>query len=943
MAISANPTQKIRSQTLRATGLVREPNPHSDQPIGSMDVADNVVLRRPGTAELRPGFKNLDSDRAEFAGFGQVDGVFAFASDLIVQGNGDTLATYIDDVTFDAACPPNAVRGVDVGNAFYFCGTDGVRKLYEDVANTVRAGAPVPYLQVVGAAASGTDGAVLDDNSVVAYRGILQIVYPDERVVTSAFSARTLVYNDSGTDTVSPLIHMYLPAELDVSGDPTRTVFASVYRSKNAPLSPPYLPPDELFLAYAKHQVTTTDVTNGYIVFSAADAYQDDRLGTEALYTNPSRETFKRSNVRPPTAHDLQIYAGSMWAARLTYPYKAQVRWLLAGGTTDLSGSATGIGSRKDLSVGVIQDSADLTGVTTTGLQVGMMVSVVGHTTAHPGRPLTITAINGTTVTLSEAITSASDPTAVAYFYDALHVSINSAAEVFPIHSADAFMRAVYLGEDGGLGNIMLDSSGLPYCTRSSTLRAYAVGDVARFVQQTAQSHLVNCYVEALDCAGQLIRVAATHGDEMIPPLALPDDLDWTDGERPATEHAITYSKDHEYEHFLEGVYEEIGVAGIPVLRIFAMTDCLWVLKARGDGIYRLTGRGERLGWTVTQFSKTCALLHPYLACSDGQSVYAWTNEGAVRIDGRGVVNLSGGVVGFDYSQLEREMFHGRESSMAFCFANRKDHEIVWAMPHDEESDQDLVVWNTQNEAWSRWFPAGTPWATGCYSDILVGDGNQYGLMYLLDGDGLARQERERDIRFTANVVERADREFAINVATASGTAATIDAGSGWTPVAGDIVVDGTERYMVVAAPSATSLTLDRSGLTTGAATAYEAFSASVRWAPEFGGGPGMTKKFEALTLHAESSIGTYQVQVQPQTPPAAETSKTIVLSGDYEDRLDDTDHEYPEDVRVLMTSDAALGNRFRAKVTIRQADSRIRLSGLTVEYADVARGGTSQ
>ncbi|MGA0355139.1 MAG: hypothetical protein ACO3OC_07660, partial [Ilumatobacteraceae bacterium] len=45
--------------TLRAAGLYTDPNPHSDAPVGALRIADNVVIRRAGVLEPRPGFRAL--------------------------------------------------------------------------------------------------------------------------------------------------------------------------------------------------------------------------------------------------------------------------------------------------------------------------------------------------------------------------------------------------------------------------------------------------------------------------------------------------------------------------------------------------------------------------------------------------------------------------------------------------------------------------------------------------------------------------------------------------------------------------------------------------------------------------------------------------------------------------------------------------------------------
>ncbi len=927
----------VHSQRMGVDGQWTDPNP-ARRPRGSVELADNLVCRRPGTLELRPGFKELDSDRAEFSGFNDVDHMFAHGGDVIVQASGANLKQYVSEIEFDAACPPNAVRGIGAGEPFYFCGTDGVRKLYVDTARTVPLGVPVPVLLAGGQAASGSLGAV-QPLSQVAYRAVLQIVYEDERTVTSGFSARSVIYNSHATNTVSPSVLVFFPANLLLTA-PTAKAFVLVYRSKNAAVAPPSYPPDELFLN-SKVQLTSADITAGSVVIWLTDVMADTALG-ETLYTNPSVGTFKRNNARAPRADDLQIYAGSLFASRLQYPYRSQLRWMLT--TTAQTGSDTGIGYRSDTSVGTTLNSPTLTGVTTTGLQVGMMVVVVGKTTANPGVPLTITALpGGGVVTLSENLTSASDAAATAHFYDAVHVLIDGEVEVFPTVSAGHLLLGVSSTRDE---SPMI--AGEPFSTRSSTLRAFVVGDMSRFTQATEQPFMVNAYLEALDASGAAFRVAATHGDEFNPPITLPtvDSDDWTESDRTESSAAVAWSKNEEYEHFLEGPASNrvIGTAGIPILRIFATVDGLWILKARGDGVYRLTGFGERSGWRVDQVSKTCALLHPYLACSDGRSVYAWTNEGAVRIDAGGVRPISAGIVGHERQQLERTLDSAFEQTRMFCVANTKNHEIVWGL-----AGRTLAIWNTQTLAWTTWFREANDWAAACVSADLIGSGDEYSTVLLHPIDqGLVRQERAHVEFVDPGSVERADRDFAVTVATVATAAAdgsvavTIDSGSGWTPAVGDIVYDNPNRFIVTAFTSATAFTVDRAGITTGAVTAYEAFEAEARWMADFGGGPSLQKTFERAFLHCESTVQTRELDFTMQTPPIAEQEQTITLPR-FDERLDDDSHEWPEDIRALPNTNAATGTRFWAGVRIRQADSRIRISGLTVQYRDAAPQGSTR
>ncbi len=639
-----------------------------------------------------------------------------------------------------------------------------------------------------------------------------------------------------------------------------------------------------------------------------------------------------------------------MFAARLTYPWRAQAKFRRVG-DGDRTGLATRVGYRS-ATCDVTDESADLTNVSdVTGLEVGMIAAVNLAQASNPGTPLLITAIVGDVVTLDRAITNGTASGRDVKFYDALHVAVDGDVEVFPLvtpqRGTQGFLQALMVGESSAT---MDDEE--PWATPSERLRGVVVGDVERYDQADVDGGFtVNLRVEARNAEGVLqMRVAATHGDEFNPPLAEPTDDadDWTAAERPYAEDSIAWSKNEEYEHFTEAGRRVIGTAGIPILREFATVDGLWILKARGDGIYRLTGLGERSGWRVDQVSKTCALLHPHLACSDGTHVYLWTNEGCVRVGPGGITNLSVGVVGVDWRQTERALVYTSEGTGAFALANNKDHEVLFGMPEFDGPNgycKEIMCFNVMTQAWSKWFPDSNLWAAACVADCLVdqADPAERGLIHLLPAaEGLVRQERE--IRPVSVSVERADKATQIQVATSSGTSITITAGSGYTPAVGDVIVDNPEdRYQVTAITSATAFMVDRAGLDTGAANAYEAIAGRIRWAADFGGGPGLVKRFTSTTLHTDSTIATTKLSITAFTPPRGTVqTQEMALPGTYLERLDDSAHEFPEDVRCELRPDAALGNRLLVGMTIRQADSRIRVTGQTIEYTDAGRVGTA-
>lgn len=957
------------SRRLSCSGLGADPNPHEDAPRGAMDIADNAVFRRPGTAEPRPGFCDLLSNRAGFLGFDTPQGAIAHEDDVIVQDANGEMFAYCQETDYQGdgsivsgaiGCRELAVRGHSQGEALYFCGVDNMRKLYTGTERTVAAGAPMPVLWVELAPPSGSS-LPIQAQSYVAYRATISIEY-DERIVTSVPSARCVVHNVHATDTMDVTLRVYLPDEVRKSA-PTGAMYVHIYRSKNSTVASP---PDELFEAYPKTKITTSHVTAGYVELQDNDAgLPDAKLGA-ALYTNPSRETMARANARPPGPRDIQTYAGSTFLATPRYPQRVVLRWK-DHDDGDRSGIEGGIGWRLttcDTTAGdvLLENVADFT-----GLRVGQLAIVVTNELDTTPGPLYITDMDSGagTVTLNAALED-TQVGATVVFHDALYVYVDGGGAVFPISTAALFLRCVAAG---GIGQ---DQSPMtleaPPCNRATTVRAFGVGSVqdSEYVVGVQSDIGANRTVilERTDANGAIFTYACTHGGAMNDGVPNVDEVapeDWAASDRPETTHCLAWSKNGESEHFTEGGYLPIGIPSVRVLRIFALLDGLYILKARGDGIYRLTGFGERSGWRVQQISATASLVHGNLACSTGEAVYAWTTEGALEIGPFGIRPISVGLHDTVHRYVMRFATWNSDDLLWWCIPNVKDGEVLWGLqsntsPEGNHSPESVYVFNYRTRCWSRWFPDEKAFsAAAVLADVVSTPAQQSGagnglIVLLPEGTGTeealnwGRCERTANYEWYVN----ADQQDNINIDSVAdnGVDVTIDGSINYTPEVGDTVVEedgGSVLYAIVAVEDATHFTVDAEGLQGASGlVAFKGYPFRLRWLPEFGGGPVSAKRFEAVTVHCESTFVTHSVQVEAKAPPSERQEYAFDLEGTLDDRSDVDDDtgqptDYPEDIHAHMNADSSWGQRLNPGVYVRQAGSQVRVSGVTIEYRDAA------
>ncbi|MGA0312661.1 MAG: hypothetical protein ACO3N4_06275 [Ilumatobacteraceae bacterium] len=326
--------------TLRAAGLYTDPNPHSDAPVGALRIADNVVIRRAGVLEPRPGFRALGlgggaryvgihpaptGDTSEF--YSQTIGSLEDDSGANVPEPAWTWAIRAATQAITQSGEYAGAHAAIARDALYVPTSSGVARVEDSVA--VRTGYPRPG-QVISAVASDPFSPVwLPTDNAVRYRVCFVRESDAGLIVRSAPSSDITATNVSGSDARLQLT-LRLPPEIQ-AGD-----VVEVYRSL-AVTPASVVPSDELYLAMA-YALTASDISSGSTTFF--DITEETDLGA-SLYTNATQQGILQANERPPQAETIAWFNQMLFFGRVQQPRQLVVRMVArpsAGQTLTING-----------------------------------------------------------------------------------------------------------------------------------------------------------------------------------------------------------------------------------------------------------------------------------------------------------------------------------------------------------------------------------------------------------------------------------------------------------------------------------------------------------------------------------------------------------------------------------------------------------------------------
>lgn len=304
---------------LRTTGLARDPSAAVASAGGALRLAENVVCRSPGVIESRP---NFDIEVDGLTTTARVRGMHEFSGGLVViaQDNVDpnvwTCIVDGDDVPCiadGAYAPPSyddsEPRFAEARKNLYYAGNFGpvaIENIDAGVVSDSRVAGMEPPTMVTDYRSPSESADVM--LAAWSYRFVIRRTDSNGVVLRSPPSQRVLCF----AKTAAPFpdssgARFYIMT----SASPARVKkndVIEVYRTRinTAGLEAG----SEHYLAFS-YEVTTTDVSNGYVDLPD-DKTADDDLGV-ALYTNSAQDGETAQKYPPPRAKQLAAWSRCMW------------------------------------------------------------------------------------------------------------------------------------------------------------------------------------------------------------------------------------------------------------------------------------------------------------------------------------------------------------------------------------------------------------------------------------------------------------------------------------------------------------------------------------------------------------------------------------------------------------------------------------------------------
>lgn len=919
----------VQRSHLGISGLATDANPLVAVPEGALDEASEVVARRVGELEPRPGFKRgtaLGSFESIIALCGFRDALLAVGLEGVTPKTRlTTNHTVLDEDAGELSWALDHIRGQEARGNFYLTTSDKPRKLTAVGANQTARGAGVvpPTLH----STTTTSGTFLADGESVSYRFCVKRTDENGLVTRSAPSGRCIVTNDTGSDADVVVAGSYRDA---IDFDPATGVgdIIEVYRSLKTTSE---VPDDEHFLLREREATAAS----GTISFT--DYYEEDRLGAP-LYTNDDEEGEEAANFRPPAARDLALFKDSLFY--IGYTDYARSVFYRTGGANQ-TGENDGIGTR-DAVATLTNGSTQISGLNATelaGLEVGMIVYIAPgsndwlNPTSAPVYIVSIATGFGTCETNVEW-NGATGAQAVV-FADAMRLESGATVEYYDARFSEKLIRWINIGGTDSSGSA---ATGYTY-TAFPYAFALAIAIAGEFQGTVRQAGFRRLAIEALDATTSYI-IGATHGDEYNPELATiasPQTVE------PEEHHdRVGWSKTDQPEHFLLSSYQPVGNS-TGLLRGIATRDAVWLLKGRGDGVYRLSGFGATSGFRIDHFDSGTYLLAANMAVAFEDRVYLWTNIGLASLSDAGVVPLSGPRIASDTRELETLLDDTTELPGAFAAANHKASEIVMglpALPLDAGAGAAgrTLVYNTRTGGLTDWFRSSdtTPWLTADGAVSAVG----YNLVTRELYFGTTSTNRPRVERLENGVVIHADNSEAITISgigvvdAADPTLLHVASFSGGGTIAvGDLIALDSEQYAVVEQVSPLHVRKEAgTGFSVGDGDVYKAFTSRVRWLPKTGDAPSVMKRYQECVLHFTRFLGMREWSLRLEQSRDEALGETY----DFEDEAYTRSATRTKDHRSTVPRAAHLGTQIVPALEITQADARWRLAGLTLTFEPV-------
>lgn len=304
-------------------GLNTNSNQLSKVAKGSLSIAKNIVIDKPGVAEPCRGYAYQANTPT--AGT-RHDRLTEYKDKLIARrSNNDTLAYYsggswtaYSGTYLNPDDDYARMQFLKTSGNLYLTTSTGVKVLDDYVGPVYSTGMPKGLDGV--AATTGASG-FMADNTQVAYRIVWGTKDANNNLYLGAPSQRIIATNSSG-GTRDVAITFTIPSGITVDD------FFQIYRSKESASSSDE-PNDELQLVY---EANPTAGEISALSVSVTDSTSNTLLGA-SLYTNASQEGLSEANDAPPVAKDLCLFKGYTFFLNIRTKHKLRISLLSVSGS----------------------------------------------------------------------------------------------------------------------------------------------------------------------------------------------------------------------------------------------------------------------------------------------------------------------------------------------------------------------------------------------------------------------------------------------------------------------------------------------------------------------------------------------------------------------------------------------------------------------------------
>lgn len=884
---------------LNPAGLYPDANPYSRAPQGAMSIASNVVMRAPGVLEPRPGFNVLSQSTRPGAA---TECIVPFDSGLVLfnlSGATWTCQTASAYASISGMiAPPSGYqsyrpRTTGARNNLYYASSTGIRKI-TGVGATAWSAAGVECLggfsEVLGA------GKASANNMYVAYRTVMRQTDANDYIRRSSPSPRVVYKNTSGG---AADLYVYVPlASTHAAGD-----YIELYRTRASATAPD----EEYFFAQA-YKITSSDVANGFARFS--DSSEDTDLGA-SLYTNSSQDGILQGNEVPPLAYDVAWFKNHMFYANTKQRHRITVYLNSAETTHHTFGIST-----RTIAGNTTNGNFTATGFpNTTGVAIGQRI-------VHANFPSTSRVASFTANTVTSTVAATVTGAANVEFQDVLKINSTeffaatatsvpnktfktsfTAGTTFE-NTRDAALQFQWVVNRSGLGVKVsaIDTGTLPIAL---VLEEIGVGGSAFTFSSTklgTETSFIN-YPAFVPAVSSL---------ETSSNNARSDQLFWSKIDEP------------EAVPIVNNAY--VGDPDGYIQRIVATRDALWIFKY--DGVYRLSG--EAGDWSIDPMDMSQRLLGPDTLTVLNERVFGLFSGGVFAISDSGAESVSYPAIDSTLRRMTAAAAPSGGGSSSFGFANPFHQEYVLGLRSGSTYTVDeLLVYNIRTGAWVTWAMNAyhgcfDPWERKMYMSQLVPT-------TLGSLDFNLTKER----RVASSYVDNSDRHWTLTI-TKSGNAITLSV-TNYLPEVGDVLTNNNSSLAIITAVTdATHVTVDDgSVLSNGAATAYEFFTSDMEFLAEDADNPGVAKLFRDAVWDFDDFRDVVATSFS-FTSDVSSTAATTAITHTRQPSETGAGLQPARmtPVRVFAPREHARCVVLRPRLTIAQATSKWRLSGLSLMYS---------